>query len=139
MFNSFFILMEFIEKFIDIKVLFEYNSVLTLGLLVFLAISISIFKETPLIVSVLNLITFSLFLSVFYRGNKDNRVKIGLAMIIFGLYGIITESLVISNTKVLEYSFPDKEMGLNYPSYLFFIYASWVLVINLIFKLVKYI
>jgi hypothetical protein len=131
--------MEFIEKFIDIKVLFEYNSVLTLGLLVFLAISISIFKETPLIVSVLNLITFSLFLSVFYRGNKDNRVKIGLAMIIFGLYGIITESLVISNTKVLEYSFPDKEMGLNYPSYLFFIYASWVLVINLIFKLVKYI
>ena len=139
MFNSFFILMEFIEKFIDIKVLFEYNSVLTLGLLVFLAISISIFKETPLIVSVLNLITFSLFLSVFYRGNKDNRVKIGLAMIVFGLYGIITESLVISNTKVLEYTFPDKEMGLNYPSYLFFIYASWVLVINLIFKLVKYI
>lgn len=139
MFNSFFILMEFIEKFIDFKVLFEYNSVLTLGLLVFLAISISIFKETPLIVSVLNLITFSLFLCVFYRGNKDNRVKIGLAMIIFGLYGIITESLVISKTKVLEYTFPDKEMGLNYPSYLFFIYASWVLVINLIFKLVKYI
>ena len=60
-------------------------------------------------------------------------------MILFGLYGIITESLIISKTSVLEYKFPDYKLGINFPSYLFFIYASWVLIINLIFKLVKYI
>jgi len=126
-------------ELIDFKVLFEYNSFLIAGLLLFLAVSISLFKEKPIIVFLLNLITFTLFICLLYRDRTLNRVKIGLAMIIFGFYGIITESLVISETKVLEYKFPDKEMGLNYPSYLFFIYASWVLVINLIFKLVKYI
>jgi len=126
-------------ELIDFKVLFEYNSFLIAGLLLFLAVSISLFKEKPIIVFLLNLITFTLFICLLYRDSTLNRVKIGLAMIIFGFYGIITESLVISETKVLEYKFPDKEMGLNYPSYLFFIYASWVLVINLIFKLVKYI
>lgn len=126
-------------ELIDFKVLFEYNSFLIAGLLLFLAVSISLFKEKPIIVFLLNLITFTLFICLLYRDSTLNRVKIGLAMIIFGFYGIITESLVISETKVLEYKFPDKEIGLNYPSYLFFIYASWVLVINLIFKLVKYI
>ena len=126
-------------ELIDFKVLFDYNSFLIAGLLLFLAVSISLFKEKPIIVFLLNLITFTLFICLLYRDSTLNRVKIGLAMIIFGFYGIITESLVISETKVLEYKFPDKEMGLNYPSYLFFIYASWVLVINTIFKLVKYI
>lgn len=123
----------------QLTVLFEYNSLLTLGLLVFLASSISLFKEKPTIVFLLNLITFTLFIGVFYRENTSNRLKLALAMIIFGIYGITSESLVISKTKVLEYKFPDRDLGLNYPSYLFFIYASWVLVINLIFKLVKYI
>ena len=131
--------MEQLTKLFDFKVLFEYNSLLTLGLLVFLASSIYLFKEKPTIVFLLNLITFTLFISVFYRENTSNRLKLAIAMIIFGIYGITSESLVISKTKVLEYKFPDKDLGLNYPSYLFFIYASWVLVINLIFKLVKYI
>ena len=132
-------LLEQLTKLFDFKVLFEYNSLLTLGLLVFLASSIYLFKEKPTIVFLLNLITFTLFISVFYRENTSNRLKLAIAMIIFGIYGITSESLVISKTKVLEYKFPDKDLGLNYPSYLFFIYASWVLVINLIFKLVKYI
>ena len=126
-------------KLLDFNVLFEYNSLLTLGLLVFLAVSISLFKDKPIIVFLLNLITFTLFIGIFYKESANNRLKMALAMIIFGIYGITTESIVISKTKVLEYNFPDREMGLNYPSYLFFIYASWVLVINLIFKLVKYI
>lgn len=132
-------LLEQLTELFDFKVLFEYNSLLTLGLLVFLASSIYLFKEKPTIVFLLNLITFTLFISVFYRENTSNRLKLAIAMIIFGIYGITSESLVISKTKVLEYKFPDKDLGLNYPSYLFFIYASWVLVINLIFKLVKYI
>ena len=126
-------------KLLDFNVLFEYNSLLTLGLLVFLAVSIYLFKDKPIIVFLLNLITFTLFIGIFYKESANNRLKMALAMIIFGIYGITTESIVISKTKVLEYNFPDREMGLNYPSYLFFIYASWVLVINLIFKLVKYI
>lgn len=132
-------LLEQLTELFNFKVLFEYNSLLTLGLLVFLASSIYLFKEKPTIVFLLNLITFTLFISVFYRENTSNRLKLAIAMIIFGIYGITSESLVISKTKVLEYKFPDKDLGLNYPSYLFFIYASWVLVINLIFKLVKYI
>lgn len=127
-----------LTDFIDLKILFHFNTILTALLVLTLAILILLFKKNGLLVSLISSFLFCIYILV-YKGDNTEKIKLILAMILFGLYGIITESLIISKTSVLEYKFPDYKLGINFPSYLFFIYASWVLIINLIFKLVKYI
>ena len=127
-----------LTDFIDLKILFHFNTILTAFLVLTLAILILLFKKNGLLVSLISSFLFCIYILV-YKGDNTEKIKLILAMILFGLYGIITESLIISKTSVLEYKFPDYKLGINFPSYLFFIYASWVLIINLIFKLVKYI
>lgn len=127
-----------LTDFIDLKILFHFNTILTAFLVLTLAIMILLFKKNGYLISLISSFLFSFYILV-YKGDNTEKIKLILAMILFGLYGIITESLIISKTSVLEYKFPDYKLGINFPSYLFFIYASWVLIINLIFKLVKYI
>ena len=127
--NSFYNLMNF-------GVLFDFNTLLTIILLITMSIVIHLFKTNPIVVSLIYLLLFGLILFL-WESDCYTKTKLIISMIIFGLYGILTESLVISQTGVLKYNYPDNTLGLNFPLYLFFIYASWVLVISLIFKLVK--
>lgn len=117
-------------------VLFDFNTLLTIILLITMSIVIHLFKTTPIVVTLIYLLLFGIILFL-WESDCYTKNKLIISMIIFGLYGILTESLVISQTGVLKYNYPDNTLGLNFPLYLFFIYASWVLVISLIFKLVK--
>lgn len=120
----------------NLGVLLEFNTILTAVLLLLMSIIIKLYREKPHVVFLLYTLLFIVILSL-WKESDITRPKLMFAMFLFGLYGIITESVIISNTGVLEYKFPDTGIGINFPAYLAYIYASWVLVIHLIFKLVK--
>lgn len=117
-------------------VLLEFNTILTALLLLMMSVTLGMYKSNPRLVFLIYTVFFT-FIVLLWEPTDISKGKLLLIMLIFALYGIITESLVVANTGVLEYKFPDSQLGLNSPLYLMYIYASWVLVIQVIFKLVK--
>lgn len=117
-------------------VLLEFNTLLTAFLLLMMSVSLGLYKSNPRLVFLIYTVFFT-FVVLLWEPTDISKEKLLLIMLIFGLYGIVTESFIVSKTSVLEYKFPDSKLGLNSPLYLVYIYASWVLVIQVIFKLVK--
>jgi hypothetical protein len=80
---------------------------------------------------------FSIIGYFYYTKDIEDKQKTALLMICFSIYGIITESFIIRTSGILKYTTPSKDCGLNFPNYLIFIYASWILVIKLLLKKIK--
>jgi hypothetical protein len=109
------------------------------------------FKLVSLVISIISLsiiflqghnnaiFIISLFsiIGYFYFSKEEDKQKTALLMLCFSIYGIITESFIIRTSGILNYTSPSKDWGLNFPNYLIFIYASWILVIKLLLKKIK--
>jgi hypothetical protein len=73
----------------------------------------------------------------FYVTTEKDKLQTALVMLFFSIYGIITESFIIRTSGILNYTSPSKDLGFNFPNYLIFIYASWILVIKFLLKKIK--
>jgi hypothetical protein len=80
---------------------------------------------------------FSIIGYFYFSKEEEDKQKTALLMLCFSIYGIITESFIIRTSGILNYTSPSKDWGLNFPNYLIFIYASWILVIKLLLKKIK--
>jgi len=87
--------------------------------------------------NIIFLISLLSILGYFYITKEEDKLQTGLVMLLFSIYGIITESFIIRTSGILKYTSPSKDLGLNFPNYLIFIYASWILVIKLLLKKIK--
>jgi hypothetical protein len=83
------------------------------------------------IISLLSIIGY------FYVTKEKDKLQTALVMLFFSIYGIITESFIIRTSGILNYTSPSKDLGFNFPNYLIFIYASWILVIKFLLKKIK--
>lgn len=125
-----------LTEYFNFNVLFTRNSFLVYALLVSLGLLIQIFKRYPNIILLMAL-SLSILVIMLRNDTPSYKSKLITAMILFGLYGIVSESLVIRNTGILKYSYPSEGLGLNFPLWLFFIYTSWLLLIEIILKFTK--
>ena len=118
---------------LNFDALFTKNSLIVYTLLILLGIMIQYLKRFPniilLLASLLTAITI-----VLRDDDRKYKLKLLIVMFCFGLYGIISESLIIQNTGILTYSYPNSSLNLNFPLWLFFIYTSWSLLLEIIFK-----
>jgi len=121
---------------LNFDALFTKNSLLVYTLLILLGILIQYLKRFPNII----LLLASLLTAITIILRDDDikyKQKLLIVMLCFGLYGIISESLIIQNTGILTYSYPNSSLNLNFPLWLFFIYTSWSLLLEIIFKFTR--
>ena len=125
-----------LTEYFNFNALFTRNSFLVYALLVSLGLLIQFFKRYPNLILLIALL-LSILVILLRNDSLNYKFKLVTAMTLFGLYGIVSESLVIRNTGILKYSYPSKRLGLNFPLWLFFIYTSWLLLIEILFKFTK--
>ena len=125
-----------LTEYFNFNALFTRNSFLVYALLVSLGLLIQFFKRYPNLILLIALL-LSILVILLRNDSPSYKFKLITAMTLFGLYGIVSESLVIRNTGILKYSYPNKRLGLNFPLWLFFIYTSWLLLIEIILKFTR--
>ena len=122
-----------LTEYFNFNALFTRNSFLVYALLISLGLLIQFFKRYPNLILFMALL-LSILVILLRNDSLNYKFKLITAMTLFGLYGIVSESLVIRNTGILKYSYPSEGLGLNFPLWLFFIYTSWLLLIEIILK-----
>ena len=105
-----------------IEKLFNVESFLVLGLIIFNILNLILFSKDSQALLVNSLI---LLCAYFGSSKRYDKKVVLLSIIHFAFYGVIFESLIIKHSKLLTYR--DPHSSLNIPLWLFPIYCSFAL------------
>ena len=113
-----------------ILAVFSVNNFYLVLLIISMGVTLLMLKDYPLVIS----IVFTLLIIIYLKKLDlpwKRKKRIIIACVLFSLYGTLTESLIISNTGVLNYSQRVKISNkLNFPLFLPLVYFFWGLIVT---------